>query len=293
MNKIKLFCFGFGQVAKYFVKKIIKEKIALDLNVTTRKKTHNFIFEGIDLNSYEFNDEKIDKNINIKVKDADFILVSIPPIEIEDADIVLKNFKEIIKKTKTKWITYLSATSVYGNHDGEWVNEESETKPTSISGIKRLKAENQWLKFSKENNLPLQIFRLSGIYSVHNNILKRLISGQARIVKKDNHFFSRIHIEDIANLLFRSMKKFRSNEIYNISDDKPASQEELASYGSKLLKVKSPEFLRLNDLEDGMLKDFYKDSKKVDNRKVKNFFNYRFIYPTYKDGLNKIFSDIV
>ena len=67
------------------------------------------------------------------------------------------------------------------------------------------------------------------------------------------------------------MKKFRSNEIYNISDDKPASQEELASYGSKLLKVKSPEFLRLNDLEDGMLKDFYKDSKKVDNRKVKNF----------------------
>ena len=260
-------------------------------NVTSRKKTCTSKFDDMDLNSYEFNEEKIDENINSKIKDADFILVSIPPI-IND-DIVLKNFKEAIKKTKAKWITYLSATSVYGNHDGKWVNEESETKPTSISGSKRLQAENQWLKFSKKNNLPLQIFRLSGIYSVHNNILKRLISGQAKIVKKENHFFSRVHIEDIANLLFYSMKKFKNNQIYNVSDDKPASQEEIASYGSKLLRVKTPEFLELDSLEDGMLKDFYKDSKKVDNKKVKEFFNYKLIYPTYKEGLDKIFNDIV
>ena len=291
MNKIKVFCFGFGQVAKYFIKKIVTEKQAIELNVSSRKKNHTLKFEGLNLNSYEFNDKKIDKNINSKIQDADFILVSIPPIN--DEDIVLKNLKEVIKKTKTKWITYLSATSVYGNHDGAWVNENSETKPKSISGIKRLQAENQWLKFSNENKLPLQIFRLSGIYSVENNILKRLLSGQAKIVKKKNHFFSRIHVEDIANLLFYSMKKFKSNQIYNVSDDKPASQEEIASYGSKLLKVKSPVFLELDSLEDGMLKDFYKDSKKVDNQKVKDFFNYQFTYPTYKEGLDKILNDIV
>ena len=291
MSKIKVFCFGFGQVAKHFVKKLIKEKKSLELNVSSRKKTHKLSFEGLDLNSYEFNSEKIDQNIHTKIKDADFILVSIPPTN--DEDIVIKNFNETIKKTKTKWITYLSATSVYGNHDGEWVNENSETKPTSSSGVKRLKAENQWLKFSNENNLPIQIFRLSGIYSTQNNILKRLISGQTKIVKKDNHFFSRIHVEDIANLLFHSMEKFKRNEIYNVSDDKPSSQEEIASYGSKLLKVKSPEFLELDALEDGMLKDFYKDSKKVDNKKVKDFFNYQLIYPTYKEGLDKILNDIV
>ena len=191
MSKIKVFCFGFGQVAKYFVKKIIKEKQALELNVSSRKKTHISTFEGIDLNSYEFNNKKIDKNIDVKIQEADFILVSIPPIN--DEDIVVANFKKIIKKTNAKWITYLSATSVYGNHDGEWVNEDSETKPTSTNGIRRLKAEDQWLKFSSENNIPLQIFRLSGIYSEENNILKRLISGQAKIIKKKNHFFSRIN----------------------------------------------------------------------------------------------------
>ena len=291
MNKIKVFCFGFGQVAQYFIRKIIKKNIMIELNISSRKKTYTSKFEGLDFNSYEFNDDKIDENMNIKIQDADYILVSIPPVNNED--VVVKNFKEIIKKTNTKWITYLSATSVYGNHNGEWVNEDSETKPTSTSGVKRLKAENQWLKFSSENNLPLQIFRLSGIYSVENNILKRLISGQAKIVKKENHFFSRIHVEDIANILFDSMKKFKSNEIYNISDDKPASQEEIVSYGTKLLKIKSPELLQLEALEDGMLKDFYKDSKKVDNQKVKKFFNYQFTYPTYKEGLDKIFNDIV
>ena len=291
MSKIKVFCFGFGQVARYFVKKIIKENQALELNISSRKKTHTLSFEGMELNSYEFNEKKKDKCIDTKIQDADFILISIPPIDSED--IVIKNFKEIFKETKPKWITYLSATSVYGNHDGEWVNETSETKPTSTSGIKRLNAENQWLKFSSENNLPLQIFRLSGIYSVQNNILKRLISGQAKIVKKRNHFFSRIHVEDIANLLFHSIKKFKSNEIYNISDDKPSSQEEIASYGAKLLKIKFPELIKLDALEDGMLKDFYKDSKKVDNQKVKNFFNYQFTYPSYKEGLDKIFNDII
>ena len=173
MSKIKVFCFGFGQVAKYFVRKILKENRELELNISSRKKTHSSKFEGQNMNSYEFNENKIDEIMNTKIQEADFILVSIPPVN--DEDIVIKNFKEIIKKTNTKWITYLSATSVYGNHEGRWVNEESETKPTSISGIKRLKAENQWLEFSYENNLPLQIFRLSGIYSFESNILKRLI----------------------------------------------------------------------------------------------------------------------
>ena len=68
MSKIKVFCFGFGQVAKYFIKKIIKEKQALELNVSSRKKTCALTFEGIDLNSYEFNNNKIDKNIVVKIE---------------------------------------------------------------------------------------------------------------------------------------------------------------------------------------------------------------------------------
>lgn len=291
MNTIKVFCFGFGQVAKHFVKKIISQNLTLELSVTSRQETHQEVFEEINFTSYEFENDKFDENINFKIKEADYILVSIPPISGED--IVIKNFKDPLKNTNAKWITYLSATSVYGDHNGEWVNEKSETKPSTLNGKNRLKAENDWRVFSKENNLPLQIFRLSGIYSKQNNILKRLKTGQAKIIKKEKHFFSRIHVEDIANILFISLKKFKTNEIFNISDDQPASQEEVAVYGALLLKINKPNPLKIEDLEEGMLKDFYKESKKVDNKKIKNFFNYQFIYPSYKEGLDNIVNDFI
>mgnify|MGYP001278048389 FL=1 len=291
MNTIKVFCFGFGQVAKHFVKKIISQNLTLELSVTSRQETHQEVFEGINFISYEFENDKFDENINLKIKEADYILVSVPPISGED--IVIKNFKDSLKTVKAKWITYLSATSVYGDHNGEWVNEKSETKPSTLNGKNRLKAENDWRVFSKENNLPLQIFRLSGIYSKQNNILKRLKTGQAKIIKKEKHFFSRIHVEDIANILFISLKKFKTNEIFNISDDQPASQEEVAVYGALLLKMNKPNPLKIEDLEEGMLKDFYKESKKVDNKKIKNFFNYQFIYPSYKEGLDNIVNDFI
>ena len=118
-----------------------------------------------------------------------------------------------------------------------WVNEKSITKPTSSNGINRLNAENIWKNLSKKKNFPLQIFRLAGIYSNEYNILKRLQLGKVQIVDKKNHFFSRIHVEDIANILFKSLNNFKNNEIYNICDDKPASQSDVAAYGAKLLKI--------------------------------------------------------
>ena len=104
------------------------------------------------------------------------------------------------------------------------------------------------------------------------NILKRLKLGEVKVVNKKNHFFSRIHVEDIANILFKSMENFRKNEIYNICDDKPSTQQEVAIYASKLLKIEQSKVIKLDDLESGILKNFYKDSKKVSNIKMKNFF---------------------
>ncbi len=199
-----------------------------------------------------------------------------------------KHFKSELKKIKAKWITYLSATSVYGDHNGEWVNEKSLTKPTSENGISRLAAEKKWVSIYKESNLPIQIFRLSGIYSNSNNILKRLKNGSAKIIDKKNHFFSRIHLDDITNILVESMVNFKGGEIFNISDDRPASTEEITTFAAELLKIKIPEKITLDKLQDGMLKNFYRDSKKVNNDKMKKFFKYKLKFPSFVEGLKFI-----
>ena len=208
-------------------------------------------------------------------------------------DLVLKNFSEFMKNSKVKWITYLSATSVYGDHNGEWVDENSETKPTSYNGTSRLKAENFWLSFKDEKDLPVQIFRLSGIYSNENNILTRLKLGNVKLINKKNHYFSRIHLEDISNILFESLFKFKSGEIFNLSDDKPSSSEEVTLYGAKILNIKNLKKIKVDEIESNILKNFYKDSKRVSNKKLKDYFNYSLKYPTYVEGLNYIRDNFI
>ena len=291
MKNISIFCFGFGQVAKNFIKKINLEKFNIDLSVTSREVSKEKKIDEISYNNYQFIDGNFDENLLNKLKQSDHILISIPPVKGED--IVIKNFKKIIKECNPKWVTYLSATSVYGNHQGEWVNELSETNPTSSNGLHRLNAERSWLNFANKQNIPLQIFRLSGIYSDRRNILVRLKSGQANIVNKKNHFFSRIHVEDIANVLFKSLSNFKSSEIYNISDDRPSSSEEVILYGVKILNIEKPKSVELKEIENEMLKNFYKESKKVSNKKMKNFFNYKLKFPTYVEGLNYIRNHLI
>ena len=291
MNNINIFCFGFGQVAKNFIKKLNLEKFNINLSVTSRKESKEKKIDEISYINYQFIDGNFDKDLLNKLKQSDHILISIPPVDGED--LIIKNFKEIIKECNPKWVTYLSATSVYGDHQGEWVDELSKTNPTSSNGVDRLIAERLWLDLASKQNIPLQIFRLSGIYSDQSNTLVRLKSGRANVINKKNHFFSRIHVEDIANVLFKSLSNFKSSEIYNISDDKPSSSEEIILYGIKILNIKKPKSIEVKEIESEMLKNFYKESKKVSNQKMKSFFNYKLKFPTYVEGLNNIRNNLV
>ena len=291
MKNLNIFCFGFGQVAKNFINKINLKKYNINLSTTSRSETSKKIFNGIEYQNYLLKDKNYDYALISKLKESDHILISIPPIE--EIDIVTKQFSKYIKESKAKWITYLSATSVYGNHDGCWVDENSKTKPTTKNGISRLKAENEWISLKRKYNLPIQVLRLSGIYSNKENILARLRSGTAKLVNKKNHYFSRIHVDDIGNILFESLTKFRSGEIYNLSDDKPTSSQEITLYGAKLLNIENIEVIEVEDIESKMVKNFYKDSKKINNKKMKEFFNYRLKFPTYVEGLNYIRNNFI
>jgi len=282
-KKIKLFCFGFGQVAKYFVKNLIEKKYDLNLVSTNTSKTKVEEIYSLKYKSYFLLDNKFDENLVSDLASSNKILISIPPKNRND--IVLKNFDKIFKKNKFDWVTYLSATSVYGDKKGDWVDEKTNPKPSSNRGIARLAAENLWLKYYKEFNFPIQIFRLSGIYSIENNIIKRLKAGKAQIIEKKNHFFSRINVEDIAEVLSLSLNKFNPGQIYNISDNYPCSNSEVVQYAANLIEIDIPKKINFNEIKSSELKDFYKDSKKVSNKKMKKFFQYNLKYPSFKEGL--------
>ena len=75
--------------------------------------------------------------------------------------------------------------------------------------------------------------------------------------------------------------------MFNISDDFPASNEEVTKYAAKLLNINYLSSVNSNKLQ-GSIKDFYKDSKKVDNLKMKKILKIKLRYPSYKEGLRDL-----
>ena len=286
-NKDRFFFFGFGQTAKYLVNNLKESKKKFTFSATNTKKTTLKTFGKKKFKSFKFKDKLYDKNLVKELSQADYILVSIPPQK--KRDIVLKSFDKLLKKSMFKKLIYLSATSVYGNHNGKWVSENSKLKGRTKFGLGRKIVEKSWIKFRDLNNLDINILRVSGIYSKENNVLKKI--SKTNIYVKEKKYFSRIRIEDLAQIIKKMFYSKKNFLILNASDDKPATNIEVANFAAELLKIKNLKPISISKFKNKMIKEFYKDSKKVSNRNMKNKLLIKLKYPTYKEGLRNIFNN--
>jgi len=249
--------------------------------------------------------QKFDKNLNlkrvtfkqlIKEKESFFdgvniLLNSIPPKSC--GDLVVKYFSDIIiKKKKTiKWFGYFSSTSVYGDHSGNWVDEETELKPNSQRGILRKKSELQHLKFFEDHNIPIHIFRLPGIYGPGRSVIDKFKEREAVEILKEGHFFSRVHVEDIATAITKSLNKCTPGEIFNICDDLPTESYKVLRYAAKLMNVKNLKSMKFDDPKiSSKIRSFYNDNKRVKNEKIKKILHWTPKFRTYKLGLKNIYK---
>ncbi len=286
-KKVTFFFFGFGQSAKYFVKELQLSKKKFVFFATNTSKTCNTYFNKKKYCSFKFKDNNFDKRLIQSLEKSEYILVSIPPKG--SGDIVLKRFGNILKNLKFKKLIYLSATSVYGNHNGKWVNENSKLKGKTQFGARRKIVEKKWKNFGDKNNQNINILRVSGIYSKENNVIKKIRKN--KIYVKEEKFFSRIRVEDLALIIKKMFYSQKKSMILNAADDRPATNKEVAYFVAKLLKIKSLNPVSISNFKNKMIKEFYKDSKKVSNKNMKRKLNIKLRYPTYKKGLTNIFNN--
>ena len=277
----KLLIYGYGYTASY---------LAETLNI------ENYLIIGSSREEKKFNsDNKKVKFINnsqvnncLLKDDITHILVSVPPNDL--GDIFIQNYRDIITKNKNiEWIGYLSATNVYGDHNSELVSESSQTKPKTKKGINRLVAEKQWLELISKFNLPIKIFRLAGIYGPNRNIKERLIKGLVKNIFKEGQFFSRIHVEDVANILSLSMNNITKNKIYNLADDFSCNLNVIIEYLCEKNSLIKPAQIDFDDMSlDYKKESFFLENKRVDNSLVKKDLLKNFKYPSFKEGYKNL-----
>jgi len=215
------------------------------------------------------------------------------------------------------WIGYVSSTSVYGNHDGEWVDEDSEVKcKPGTKGELYYRAENEWRKAAQTYGWKLHVFRSSGLYgdgrSAIHTIRKRgagldpvdKVATPDQGKSKRSFPTSRIHEEDVSRAILSAMVceglESCGNCLWNLADDDPAPRTEVMVFGAQLLvesnllpprKVDSNQSSR-NFQQSERARRRLTDRKRVGNHRLKDLLlpDGKLIYPTYREGLQSVLS---
>ncbi len=225
---------------------------------------------------------------------ATHILISAGPNEAGDP--VLTEARDAISKvagSKT-WLGYLSTTGVYGDHAGGWVDETTPLTPSTERGRARVKAEAAWQDLAKATGAPLHIFRLAGIYGPDRGPFAKVRNGTARRIIKQGQVFSRIHVEDIAQVLLASMQAPKAGAIYNLCDDNAAPPEDVIAYAAELLGLPIPPAINFEEADlSPMARSFYAESKRVRNTRIKEELGVTLRYPDYQTGLRALLAQEV
>lgn len=223
--------------------------------------------------------------------DADAIIVSVAP---KDGCPALSALDPTSIRRGTR-LLYLSASSVYGDHGGAWVDETTPPMPGTARGQARVAAEQGWQAFAAACDARLTLCRLAGIYGPGRNALESLSgatrgarAGLSQRVIKPGHVFSRIHRADIGAGLRAVLVADAPPGIVNFADDEPAPPQDVIAYAADLLGLACPPGIAIEDAKlSDMARSFYAENKRVRADRLEALMG-PLRYPTYREGLDAL-----
>jgi len=280
-NKKKFLILGCGFSGNFFAKTIRK----FGCTALTSSRSANR-----DPNSFVFNSENSVVPDDKVFNDVTHILSCIPP-DKNGNDPVLGSLQNKLLSLSLEWVGYLSTTGVYGNTGGDWVSEIDRPNPFQKRSYHRFNCENKWI----ESGLPVQIFRLPGIYGPGRSVFETISNKKVRVIYKKDQVFSRIHVADITNAILYILENkdsLKFHQIINIADDEPCSQLEVIQYCYDLLGLKMPEpklFEEAKKELSPIAQSFWNENRRVSNKLLCETLGYKLIYKNYKLGLKNCF----
>jgi hypothetical protein len=282
---MRLFCFGFGYTAESLARRLSARTLSL---AGTRTGLAAGDDAPLGARLAEFTGDAATAQVRELLAGTTHLLISIPP-DLEGCPALRHYREDIAKLTDLAWIGYLSTVGVYGDWQGQWVDETSPSRPTSERSLRRLQAERDWALFGREIGRRVESFRLAGIYGPGRSVIDTLRAGTARRIVKPGQVFNRIHVDDIGKVLAAAIDRDAGHGIYNVTDDEPAPPQDVLAFAAELLGLPVPAEVPFDKAAlTGMAATFWADSKRVSNARIKRDLGVELIYPTYREGLQAL-----
>lgn len=282
----KLFCFGLGYSAEAFATRVATE--GWQVSGTSRTRTGVERIKSLGYGAVLFDGTRPGESIEQELATATHLLVSAAPGE--SGDPVLPHHRTAISNAANlRWIGYLSTIGVYGDTGGNWIDETTTPHPGSDRTRRRVEAENAWLALGKASGKRVEIYRLGGIYGPSRSAIEDVRAGTARRIVKPGQVFNRIHVDDIANVLYAGATGRGTHAIYNVTDDEPAPPQDVVRFAAELQGLPIPPEVAFEDAPlSPMGRSFYSENRRVRNRRLHEDLGVSLSYPSYREGLRAI-----
>ena len=185
--------------------------------------------------------------------------------------------------SKTSWIVSAGSTGVYGDHDGDWVDETTPTDPQSESGRACLAAEHLLQEFSQENGLRATVLRFSGLYGPNRQMRREAILKGEPIASNPDSYLNLVQIDDAAAASVVALRSDNAGPLYLISDDRPIPRRTFYETLAKHLDAPAPTF---TDQVGNSGQTFRgESSKRISNRLAKSELGIQLSYPDISTGI--------
>jgi len=180
---------------------------------------------------------------------------------------------------------YTSSTGVYGDHDGDWVDEETPLDPTTEKTEVLVEAERVTRERAPEFGMDPTVVRFAGLYGPDRYRLLRYLDGPVT-----EGYLNMVHREDAAGVVRFALTDDAAadSEVLLAVDDEPVSKWEFADWLAEAAGVEHPEKQTVEErLEAGDLSEpaerRLRTSKRCSNDRLREL-GYEFAYPTFREG---------
>jgi nucleoside-diphosphate-sugar epimerase len=178
---------------------------------------------------------------------------------------------------------YLSSTAVYGEgRDSDIVNEDT---PVSMAlddpDARPFVSAEGAVEDARAKGLDALILRLSPVYGPGRGMRKRMLDGTYKLLDEGKHVYSRVHVDDVVDIIQAAVERAPINATYCVADDRPCPQREYAEWLSRHLGVRMP--ASVPSLAPGMPRRRVRN-RGVSGAKLQKELDYTLRYPTYREG---------
>ncbi|KXW55947.1 SDR family oxidoreductase [Ferrovum sp. PN-J185] len=188
-------------------------------------------------------------------------------------------------------IVYISTTGVYGDHQGQWVDETTATNPTSARATRRVDAENQLRDFARRAGSSLTILRAPGIYAENRLPLNRLKEQLPTIQENEDSWSNHIHAFDLARAAILSMYQPFNSRVFNAVDDEPMQIGSFYDMLADFYQYTRPQRLPRNQVKNMISEiswSFMAESRKITNKRLIQELGFSFFYPSVLSCLSNL-----